>query len=92
VSSVAPFERIEQPMPLPKRVVAVSSAVLGFFAMSLAGTSAGLCPYTCCKRAILGSIAVYVAASIAVGIINGVLTRAMIASQLSKDKAGVDRS
>lgn len=79
-------------MPLPKRVIALSSAVLGFFAMSLAGTSAGLCPYTCCKRAMFGSIVMYVAVSAAIGIINAVLTRAMISSQLSKDKTGVDRS
>jgi hypothetical protein len=79
-------------MPLPSRIIALSSAVIGFFALALAGTSAGLGPFTCCKRAILGSIVIYVAASMAVGIINGVLTRAMISSQLSKDKAGVNRS
>jgi hypothetical protein len=79
-------------MPLPKRVIALSIAVLGFFAVSLAGTSAGLCPATCCKRAVLGSVVIYVAASIAVGIVNTVLTHAMIASHLSKDKAGVNRS
>ena len=77
-------------MPLPKRVIAVSSAVLGFFALSLAGASAGVGPATCCWRAVCGSILVYFAASMVVGIINGVLTRAMISSQLSKDKAGVN--
>ncbi len=79
-------------MPLPTRAIALSSAVLGFFALGLAGTSAGLCPSTCCQRAVLGSLLIYGAASVAVGIINGVLTRAMIDSQLSKDKAGADRS
>ncbi len=77
-------------MPLPKRVIAVSSAVLGFFALSLASASAGVGPATCCKRAVCGSILVYLAASMVVGIINGVLTRAMISSQLSKDRAGVN--
>jgi hypothetical protein len=79
-------------VPLPKRAIALSSAVLGFFGLSFAGVSAGLSPSTCCERAVLGSILIYVAASVAVGIINGVLTRAMISSQLSKDKAGVDRN
>jgi hypothetical protein len=79
-------------MPLPKRVIALSSAVLGFFALSFAGVSAGLCPSTCCRRAVLGSIVIYLAASVAVGIVNGVLTRAMVSSQLSKDKVGADRS
>lgn len=79
-------------MPLPKRVIALSSAVVGFFVLSLASMLAGLCPSTCCKRAAFGSIVIYVAASIAVGIVNAVLTHAMISSQLSKDKAGADRS
>ena len=79
-------------MPLPKRIIAISCAVLGFFALSIAGTSVGLCPATCCKRAVLGSIVIYVVASVAVGIVNNILTRAMIASQFSKDKAGVNRS
>jgi hypothetical protein len=79
-------------MPLPKRVIALSSAVIAFFALSLAGVAVGLCPSTCCKRAVLGSVFVYVATSVAVGIVNGVLTRAMISSQLSKDKIGVNGS
>ena len=79
-------------MPLPKRFIAFSSAIVGFFTLSLVGTAAGLGPYMCCKRAVFGSIVIYVAASIAVGIVNGVLTRAMIASQMSKDKTGVNRS
>jgi hypothetical protein len=79
-------------MPLPTRTIALSSAVLGFFAVSLAGVSVGLCPSTCCWRAVLGAIAIYAVASVAIGIVNGVLTRAMISSQLSKDKAGVNRS
>jgi hypothetical protein len=79
-------------MPLPKRVIALSSAIIGFFALGLAGTSVGLCPSTCCQRAVLGSIAIYVAASVVVGAINAILTHAMISSQLSKEKAGVNRS
>ncbi len=79
-------------MPLPKRVIAVSSAVLGFFTVSVASASAGVGPATCCWRAMCGSILVYFAASVVVGIINGVLTRAMIDSQLSKDRAGVNRN
>jgi hypothetical protein len=79
-------------MPLPKRVIAVSSAVLGFFGLSLASVSAGVGPATTCWRAVCGSVVTYVAASVVVGIINGVLTRAMISSQLSKDKSGVNRN
>ncbi len=79
-------------MPLPRQIIAITSAVLGFFVLGLVSASAGVCPSTCCRRAVIGSVLIYFAASTVVGIINGILTHAMISSQLSKDKAGVDRS
>ncbi len=42
-------------MPLPIRPIAVSTAVLCFFAIGIVGSLAGLSPYTCCQRAVLGA-------------------------------------
>jgi hypothetical protein len=79
-------------MPLPRRFIAFSSAVIGFFALGLVGVVGGLSPSTCCKRALLGSALLYVIASAAVGTVNMILTHAMIASQMNKDRTGVNGS
>jgi len=77
-------------MPLRVRSIAVSSAVICFFGLSFIGWFSGLSPFTCCRRALLGAIVAYVAASLAVRAINAILTNAMITSQMNKqkDKAG----
>jgi len=75
-------------MVLPTRSIAFSIAVVGFFVLSIVGSFGGLSPETCCKRALLGAVATYVAALAAVRAINMILTQAMIASQISKDNAG----
>lgn len=75
-------------MVLQTKPIAFSIAVAGFFALSILGTVVGLSPDTCCKRALLGAVATYVVASIAVQAINAILTQAMIASQVSKDNTG----
>jgi hypothetical protein len=80
-------------MPLNARYIAVSISVLCFFALSFVGWLTGLSPFICCKRALIGAIVAYIAASLAVKTINAVLTTAMIASQIKQDKenAGGDR-
>jgi VIT1/CCC1 family predicted Fe2+/Mn2+ transporter len=66
------------------------AAIAVFFAMSIVGAVVGLTPYTCCKRALLGAIVTYWAASAATWAIDAIVTQAMIASQIGKDKTGDD--
>lgn len=66
------------------------AAVVVFFAMSIVGAVVGLTPYTCAKRALLGAILTYWAASAATWAVDSIVTRAMIASQVGKDKTGDD--
>jgi len=77
-------------MPLRVRSIAVSSAVICFFGLSFISWFSGLSPFTCCRRALLGAVVAYIAASLAVRAINTILTNAMITSQMNKhkDKAG----
>jgi len=75
-------------MVIPTRSIAFSVAVVGFFALSIIGAFGGLPPETCCKRALIGAVVTYVAASVALRAVNTILTEAMIASQVNKDKAG----
>jgi hypothetical protein len=73
-------------MPLHVRSIAVSAAVVCFFAVCLICWVSGLPPFTCCKRALIGAIVVYVAAATAVKAINAILINAMIKSQMSQRK------
>lgn len=75
-------------MVIQTRPIAFSVAIIGFFTLSLIGTTGGLPPDTCCKRALLGAVVIYIAASAAVRAINAILTQAMIASQVNKDTTG----
>ncbi len=75
-------------MLLHTRPISVRIAVLCFFAVGILGSLAGLAPGTCCKRALLGAAAGYVAAGAAVRAINSILTQAMIASRIHEEDAG----
>ncbi len=68
------------------RSIAASFAVLSFFVLSIVGLFYGLSPYTCCKRACVGAALAYIAASLAVKVVNAVLIRAIIESHTSKRK------
>ena len=70
-------------MPLHARSIAVSIAVICFFGLSFVGWISGLSPFTCCKRALVGATLSYIAASLAVKVINAILTNAMIMSRVS---------
>lgn len=72
--------------------IGFTAAVVGFFALSIVGSIGGLSPYTCSKRALLGAVITYWAASTATWAVNMILTRAMIASQTDKDRAGDNES
>jgi hypothetical protein len=68
------------------RPIAISLAVIGFFGLSFAGLSSGLTPLTCCKRAFIGAAILYVAVSVALNIVNMILTGAIIDSFTHKRK------
>jgi hypothetical protein len=75
-------------MLLQPKSVGLTAAIIGFFGLSIVGSIVGLSPYTCCKRALLGALITYWAASTATHAVNLILTRAMIASQMDKDRPG----
>ena len=79
-------------MLLPIRPIAVSTAVLCFFAIGIVGSLGGLSPYTCCQRAVLGAMITYVVTAGAVRAINAILTQAMIADRIRKETPGDSRS
>jgi hypothetical protein len=78
-------------MPLRIRPIAVSTAVLCFFAVGVVGSLAGLSPYTCCKRAVLGAAIGCLVTVAAVRAINAIVTQAMIADRVRKENAGDNR-
>jgi len=78
-------------MLLQTRPMAVSTAVLCFFAIGIVGSLGGVSPYTCCKRAVLGAALVYVVTGAAVRAINAILTQAMIADRIRKGNMGDNR-
>ncbi len=70
------------------RPIAISCAVLCFFAIGIVGSLGGLPPYTCCKRAVLGAALLYLVAGVAVRAVNAILTQAMIADRIRKGTSG----
>jgi hypothetical protein len=74
------------------RSVAVSAAVISFFAFSIIGSFSGLSPAVCSTRALLGAAAAYIAAAAAVRIINAILIQAMIDDEMNKEQTGDARS
>jgi len=73
-------------MLIHSRPIAISAAVISFFGLSFVGLFTGLSPFTCCKRAFIGAILAYIASTIVVGIINAILTSAIIDSHTNKRK------
>jgi len=73
-------------MPLHVRSIAVSIAVICFFALSIIGGVCGLSPFVCCKRALIGAILAYMVGGWAVRAINAILIDAMIASQMNQQE------
>lgn len=71
-------------MPINVRKAAINLAVICFFGLSVVTMFKGLSPFTCCKRAIIGAVLVYIAASIAVRLINMILIDAMITKQIEQ--------
>ena len=82
-------------MLIHSRPVAISAAVISFFGVSFAGVFKGLTPWVCCKRALIGAVLAYIACSIAVTIIDAVITKAVIDGHMNKqlsEKTGKART
>ena len=73
-------------MPLNVRSIALSTAVMCFFAVSLIGWVSGFAPFTCGKRALTAAFVVYIIITLAVKAINTILINAMINSQMNQQK------
>jgi len=71
-------------MPLNVRTIAIRTAVIFFFVLSLLGWSSGLEPFTCCKKAVAGAVLAYIAAAVAVKIVNVVLINALVNKQMQR--------
>jgi hypothetical protein len=73
-------------MPLHVKSIAVSIAVICFFAVAVIGLISGLSPFTCCKRALVGAATAYITGAWAVKAINAILINAMISSRIKQQK------
>ena len=73
-------------MPLNTRSIAVSFAVIWFFAIAAIGWIAHLSPFTCCKRALIGAVFAYIVAACGVKVINTILLNAMTKHQMDQQK------
>ena len=73
-------------MPLHVKSIAVSIAVTCFFGVSLIGCFSGLSPFTCCKRAIVGSVLAYIAGAWAVKAVNAILISAMATIKMKQQE------
>ncbi len=71
-------------MPFEIRQVAVRIAVLMFFIIAFLGFSKGVAPIECCKRAIIGSIIIYLVTVYAVKAVNFIILSAVQSKQSSK--------
>jgi hypothetical protein len=65
-------------MFITARPIAISMAVLCFFALSFVGVFNELPPFTCCERALIGAVIAYIVTSLVVKILNAVVTSAII--------------
>lgn len=71
-------------MPINVRRASVNISVICFFSLSIVTLLSGLSPFICCKRAIIGSVVVYIAANIGIRLINMILIDAMVTNQLEQ--------
>ncbi len=73
-------------MPLNVRHIATNFAVITFFALGFVCWVSGLSPFTCCKRAGGGAAIAFIAAVIAVKVINAIIINALIDFNINKQK------
>ena len=73
-------------MPLNVRSIAISTATVFFFIISLIGWFSDLSPFICCKRAIGAAFVVYVVAVLALKAINFILMSAVVNHQMDQQE------
>ena len=73
-------------MPLNIRSIAVSFAVICFFAVGFAARLSGLTPFTCSKRALAAALLGYIAAALAAKAVNAILISAMVENKMRQQK------
>jgi hypothetical protein len=65
-------------------------AVTSLFVIAFTGSFAGLEPFVCCRRALIGALGAYILASFAVKIVNAILINAFVKSQMEQHKGDVN--
>ena len=73
-------------MPLDVRSISTNAAVASFFLIAIIGWTSKLSSVTCCKRAVIAAIVVYVVATIIVKAINAILLSAMVTKMLKAEQ------
>jgi len=71
-------------VPIDVRSTAATLAVMGFFVLGFAGWLGGLCPFVCCKRALIGAAATYAVATVVARAVNAILIDAMAERQAER--------
>jgi len=71
-------------MPFNVRNIAMNIAVIAFFGLSFVCWINGLSPFTSCKRAFIGAIIAFAAATLAVKILNAIIINAIIDDKINK--------
>ena len=61
--------------------IIMNVAVICFFSLSIVTLLSGLSPFVCCKRAITGAVLAYIAANVAIRLVNMILIDAMVTKQ-----------
>ncbi len=75
-------------MMLHVRSVAVSGAVVCFFAIGIIGSVSGLTPGACCKRALLAAAVAYIVTRTAAQAINAIVMQAVVDHRMKKERSG----
>ena len=74
------------------RSIAVSGAVVCFFAIGIIGSVSGLTPGACCKRALLAAAVAYIVTRTAAQAVNAIVMQAVIDHQMKKERNGEGES
>ena len=72
-------------MPLNPRIVSIRTAIGCLFVIAFISWFSGLEPQVCCKRAVMGAVAIYVIATILVRLTNHVLISAFVKFQMRQN-------
>ena len=81
-------------MPLNMRSIAVSFAVVCFFAVSFIGWLNSLTPFACCKRSLAAAVFGYIVGTLTAKVLNAILISAMVEYRIRerKEQAGAEQN